>query len=73
MKGFKFDKLEVKLTSHFADDVAFLIEDNCSLKRIPKLTPKDWGGGGGFPPPVRFFANNFGSNKATHSKRNDFS
>ena len=31
MKGFKFDKLEVKLTS-FADDVIFLIKDPCSLK-----------------------------------------
>ena len=31
IKGFKFDKLEVKLTS-FADDVTFLIKDPCSLK-----------------------------------------
>ena len=30
-------------------------------------------GGGCFPPPSRFFACNFGSNKATHSKLSDFS
>ena len=31
IKAFKFDKLEVKLTS-FTDDVTFLIKDPCSLK-----------------------------------------
>ena len=31
IKGSKFDKFEVKLTS-FADDVTFLIKDPCSLK-----------------------------------------
>ena len=36
IKGFKFDKLEVKLTS-FADDVTFLIKDPCSLKKFLKL------------------------------------
>ena len=36
MEGFKFDKVEVKLTS-FADDVTFLIKDPCSLKNILKL------------------------------------
>ena len=29
--------------------------------------------GGCFPPVSRFFANNFGSNKGTHSKLSDFS
>ena len=33
IKGLKFDKLEVKLTS-FADDVTFLIKDPCSLKKF---------------------------------------
>ena len=33
IKGFKFDKLEVKLTT-FADDVTFLIKDPCSLKKF---------------------------------------
>ena len=33
MKGFKSDKLEVKLTS-FADDVSFLIKDPCYLKKF---------------------------------------
>ena len=31
IEGFKFDKVEVKLSS-FADDVTFLIKDPCSLK-----------------------------------------
>ena len=31
IKGFRFDKLEVKLAS-FANDVTFLIKDPCSLK-----------------------------------------
>ena len=35
-KGFKFVKLEMKLTS-FADDVTFLIKDPCSLKKLLKL------------------------------------
>ena len=33
IKGFKFDKLEVKLIS-FADEVTFLIKDPCSLKKF---------------------------------------
>ena len=33
IKGFKFDKLEMKLAS-FADDVTFLIKDPCSLKKF---------------------------------------
>ena len=37
------------------------------------LTLKDWRGGGCFEPGFRFFANNFGSNKATQSKLSDFS
>ena len=36
IKRFKFDKLEVKLTS-LADDVTFLIKDPCSLKKILKF------------------------------------
>ena len=36
MKGFKFGKLEVRLTS-LADDVTFLMKDPCSLKIILKV------------------------------------
>ena len=36
IKGFKLDKLEMKLTS-FADDVTFLKKDLCYLKKILKL------------------------------------
>ena len=34
--GFKFDKIEIKLTS-FADDVTFLVKDVSSIKRILKI------------------------------------
>ena len=36
IKAFKFEKLEVELTS-FADDVTFFIKDPCSLKKILKI------------------------------------
>ena len=36
IRGFKFDSLEIKLTS-FADDVTFLVRDSNSVKRILKL------------------------------------
>ena len=33
VRGFKFDKIEIKLTS-FADDVTFLVKDVSSIKRV---------------------------------------
>ena len=36
VRGFKFDKIEIKLTS-FADDVRFLVKDVSSIKRILKI------------------------------------
>ena len=36
VRGFKFDKVEIKLTS-FADDVTFLVKDVSSIKRILKI------------------------------------
>ena len=41
IKGFKFEKLEVKLTS-FADDVTFLIKDPCSLKKNSENNKRVW-------------------------------
>ena len=40
IKGCKFDKLEVKLTS-FADDVTFLIKDTSSLKKY-EINKRVW-------------------------------
>ena len=36
VRGFKFDKIEIKLTS-FADDVTFLVKDVSSSKRMLKI------------------------------------
>ena len=36
IRGFKFGKIEIKLTS-FADDITFLVKDTQSLRKILKL------------------------------------
>ena len=36
VRGFKFDKIEIKLT-FFADDVTFLVKDVSSIRRILKI------------------------------------
>ena len=41
IRGFKFRKIEIKLTS-FADDVTFLVKDTQSLRKIFKLIKKIW-------------------------------
>ena len=41
IRGFKFRKIEIKLTS-FAGDVTFLVKDTQSLRKILKLIKKLW-------------------------------
>ena len=40
IRGFKFGKIEIKLTS-FADNVTFLVKDTQSLRKILKLIKKN--------------------------------
>ena len=61
-------------TANFICDVFQKFSKNPNARALNTIRTGGGGGGGGcFPPVSRFFANNFGSNKGTHSKLGDLS